>query len=207
MVHGGAGGVTSLEGGRLMAYGTPRTAQDIEGYYTHIRGGRPPSPTELENLAGKVHRHRRHVAPDADHRGSEGQAPVEARGRGSKTRVYSAMKHSPPFISDVVKEAADDGADELLSIALAPTTRRSASARTSRRWRRPTPPSTEEEETEALLREVMARPPEAHPGLERACRRGREEKRCSGDYPGSSSPPTAFRRGYSPRGTPTWTSC
>ena len=39
---------------------------------------------------------------------------------GSETRVYSAMKHSPPFIADVVKEAAADGVDELLSIALAP---------------------------------------------------------------------------------------
>ncbi|MDG6926831.1 MAG: ferrochelatase, partial [Nitrososphaerota archaeon] len=39
---------------------------------------------------------------------------------GSETRVYSAMKHSPPFIADVVKEAAADGVDELLSITLAP---------------------------------------------------------------------------------------
>ena len=26
----------------VMAYGTPRTPDDVEAYYTHIRRGRPP---------------------------------------------------------------------------------------------------------------------------------------------------------------------
>ena len=31
----------------LMAYGTPRTREEIEPYYTDIRRGRPPTPEAL----------------------------------------------------------------------------------------------------------------------------------------------------------------
>ena len=34
----------------VMAYGTPRTPEDIEPYYTHIRHGRPPSADLLAQL-------------------------------------------------------------------------------------------------------------------------------------------------------------
>src|SRR6266513_5845000 len=33
-----------------MAYGSPRTDADVEAYYTHIRGGRQPSPESLDEL-------------------------------------------------------------------------------------------------------------------------------------------------------------
>ena len=33
-----------------MAYGSPASEADIEDYYTHIRGGRKPSPESLEEL-------------------------------------------------------------------------------------------------------------------------------------------------------------
>ena len=36
-----------------MAYGSPRTEEEIEPYFTHIRGGRPPSPEALEELQGR----------------------------------------------------------------------------------------------------------------------------------------------------------
>ena len=36
-----------------MAYGSPATESDIEPYYAHIRGGRPPSPEALEELVGR----------------------------------------------------------------------------------------------------------------------------------------------------------
>ncbi len=104
----------------LMAYGTPRRLEDVEAYYTHIRGGRKPSPEELENLVERY----RSIGGTSPLIGiTEAQrAKLQSRLRvsNSKTRVYSAMKHSPPFIADVVKEAAADGVDQLLGIALAP---------------------------------------------------------------------------------------
>ena len=37
----------------VMAYGTPATLDDVEGYYTHIRRGRPPDPAQLAELRGR----------------------------------------------------------------------------------------------------------------------------------------------------------
>ena len=36
-----------------MAYGSPETEEDIEDYYTHIRGGRKPSREALEELKSR----------------------------------------------------------------------------------------------------------------------------------------------------------
>lgn len=34
----------------VMAYGTPESLDDVEGYYTHIRHGRKPSEEALQDL-------------------------------------------------------------------------------------------------------------------------------------------------------------
>ena len=39
----------------LMAYGTPRTREEIEPYYTDIRRGRPPTPELLADQIGRAH--------------------------------------------------------------------------------------------------------------------------------------------------------
>src|SRR2546421_1236331 len=40
----------ALTGVLCMAYGSPRDDAGLEAYYTHIRGGRPPSPQALAEL-------------------------------------------------------------------------------------------------------------------------------------------------------------
>ena len=37
----------------VMAYGTPATPDDIGAYYTHIRGGRPPTDAQVADLRGR----------------------------------------------------------------------------------------------------------------------------------------------------------
>lgn len=109
-----------MKGVLLMTYGTPRSLQGVEEYYTNIRGGQRPTQAEVENLR------RRYEAIGGTSpliRTTESLRAKLQRALsdgGSATRVYSAMKHSEPFISEVVKQAAGDGVDELLSIALAP---------------------------------------------------------------------------------------
>lgn len=103
-----------------MTYGTPQSLENVEQYYTNIRGGLRPTDAEIERLR------RRYQAIG----GTSPLIRITERLReklqrrlaneGSATLVYSAMKHSEPFISDIVKRAASDGVDELLSIALAP---------------------------------------------------------------------------------------
>ncbi len=104
----------------LMAYGTPRSMKDVEAYYTHIRGGRKPAPEELDNL---IERYEAigGTSPLIEITERE-RAGLESslRAAGSRTKVYAAMKHSPPFVADVVREASEDGAEEVLALALAP---------------------------------------------------------------------------------------
>ncbi len=108
----------------LMAYGTPRALGDVEAYYTHIRemyrGGGKPSREEISEL---TERYRRiggtsPLIEITENQKKKLQAKLDSV--GSSTRVYSAMKHSPPFIADVVEQASGDGVDELLGLALAP---------------------------------------------------------------------------------------
>jgi protoporphyrin/coproporphyrin ferrochelatase len=104
----------------LMAYGTPRTLDDVEAYYTHIRGGRKPS---AEQLAGLVQRYQRigGTSPLIEITEAQRAGLQEAlRRSGSDVAVYAGMKHSPPFIGDVAVQAAREGATEILGIALAP---------------------------------------------------------------------------------------
>lgn len=109
-----------MKGVVLMTYGTPSSPAKVEEYYTNIRGGRRPTDAEIENLRQR-------------YKAIGGTSPLiriteslteklqsRLAGLGSSTLVYSAMKHSEPFIADVVKKAAGDGVQELLSIALAP---------------------------------------------------------------------------------------
>jgi len=104
----------------LMAYGTPASLDDVETYYTHIRGGRKPSAEQLSDL---VDRYRRigGSSPllETTHRQASKLQSVLAA-KGSKAKVYAGMKHSHPFISEVMKKATLDGVTELLCVALAP---------------------------------------------------------------------------------------
>ncbi len=109
-----------MKGVILLAYGTPRSLDDVETYYTHIRGGQKPSQAELANL---VERYKAIGGTSPLIRITEGQRDKlqeRLRREGSSTHIYSAMKHSPPFIADVISKAAGDQVDELLAIALAP---------------------------------------------------------------------------------------
>ena len=109
-----------MKGVLLMTYGTPKSLDGVEEYYTNIRGGEKPTAAEVENLR------RRYEAIGSVSplvRITESLREKLQRSiaeRGSETRVYSAMKHSEPFIAEVVGRAAAEGVDELLSIALAP---------------------------------------------------------------------------------------
>ena len=108
-----------MKGVIVMAYGGPSSLDQVEPYYTHIRGGRKPSPGQLEDLVSRY----RAIGGSSPLLGiTERQAAGLERAllnRGG-AKVFAGMKHSPPFIADVVKEASAKGVTELLCIALAP---------------------------------------------------------------------------------------
>lgn len=107
----------------LMAYGTPETPDQVEAYFTHIRGGRKPSPEAVaalqfkyETIGGQTPllRITQEVA-----------AKLEAElnrtsGESSEIKVYMGMKHWHPYIADTVVQMAADGVTDVTALVLAP---------------------------------------------------------------------------------------
>jgi len=106
----------------VMAYGTPRSKEDIEPYYTHIRHGRKPSPEQLADLV------RRYeviggVSPLAHISEQQAQKLEEELNRRRPDRPfkhYLGYKHVPPFIEDAVEAMHRDGIEEAVALVLAP---------------------------------------------------------------------------------------
>ena len=105
----------------LMAYGTPRTLDEVEGYFTHIRRGRKPSEEEVEELKGR-YREIGGASPLYEITEAQAKGLQEALDRKSpgRFRVYLSMKHSPPFIPDIAAQMLRDGVPEIVALVLAP---------------------------------------------------------------------------------------
>jgi ferrochelatase len=105
----------------LMAYGTPRTRDEIEPYYTDIRRGRPPTPELLADLV------RRYdaiggISPLASR--TEAQrtalaAALEARVPG-RFDVVLGLKHAHPMIEETGAALVARGVKQVVGLVLAP---------------------------------------------------------------------------------------
>lgn len=97
-----------------MAYGSPLGEAGIEEYYTHIRGGRKPSPESLEELKSRY----RAIggSPLTDITRAQAAAIGERLGWPS----FVGMKHAVPFIADGAAGAARAGVKRLVGLPLAP---------------------------------------------------------------------------------------
>ncbi len=98
----------------MMAYGTPESLDDVAGYYTHIRHGRPPSVEQLEDLEGRY----RAIG------GSPLRDITTKQAEGLKDRlgvpVTVGFKHSYPFIADAVASLRDAQIDLAIGLVMAP---------------------------------------------------------------------------------------
>jgi len=113
--------MTDTVGVLVMAYGTASGPDDIERYYTDIRGGRPPSPEHLAELKER-YAAIGNVFPLLDITRAQADGLVaELDGDATVTfRAYLGMKHSPPFIADTVAEMRADGITRAIGIVMAP---------------------------------------------------------------------------------------
>jgi ferrochelatase len=105
----------------VMAYGTASGVDDIERYYTDIRGGRPPTPEHLQELKDR-YAAIGNVFPllDTTRAQAEGiAARLNADGQGS-FRAYLGMKHSEPFVPEGVEAMRRDGIERGIGIVMAP---------------------------------------------------------------------------------------
>src|SRR5256712_9263109 len=104
----------------LMAYGSPNSLDEVGEYLRQVRGGRLPTPEDVERLRDR-------------YRQVGGQTPLlkitlaqakalEAKLQSERidSKVYVGMKHWHPFIEDVVEKIVNEGAASIIGLALAP---------------------------------------------------------------------------------------
>ena len=105
----------------LMAYGTPRTPEEIEPYYTDIRRGRPPTPEALADLTAR-YAAIGGVSPLAQLTEAQAaglQRALDAAEPG-RFEVSLGLKHADPKVEDTARRVADEGADAVVGLVLAP---------------------------------------------------------------------------------------
>jgi len=94
----------------VMAYGTASGPDDIERYYTDIRGGRPPTPELLLELKERYaiigNRFPLLEITQAQAEGLERELDAQ---EPERFKTYLGMKHSPPWIADAVARMRADG--------------------------------------------------------------------------------------------------
>ena len=90
----------------LMAYGSPERVADVPAYYADIRGGRPISPENLEDL---VARYRALGIEDSNPLNAITEATRAALEAELGLPVFTGMKHWDPRIADAVEAAAGGG--------------------------------------------------------------------------------------------------
>lgn len=117
-----------------MTYGSPESLDDVEAYFTDIRGGRKPPPDLVEEIKNRYRLiggkspllqityaqaealekrlNTKHVCrTDSASRESAISGPY---------KVYVGMRHWHPYIKETFKNILDDGVQHLVALALAP---------------------------------------------------------------------------------------
>lgn len=105
----------------VMAYGTASGPDDIERYYTDIRGGRAPSPELLEELRERYAViGNRFPLLEITRAQAEGLERDLNEAEPGRYRTYLGMKHSPPWIGDALERMRADGIQRAVGIVMAP---------------------------------------------------------------------------------------
>lgn len=112
--------MTAPVGLLVMAYGTAADPDDIERYYTDIRGGRTPAPEHLRELRERYEAIG-NVFPLLDTTTAQAEGVAERLSSDGRTfRAYLGMKHAPPFIAEAVERMREDGVERAIGIVMAP---------------------------------------------------------------------------------------
>ena len=101
----------------LMAYGSPERVADVPAYYSDIRGGRPISQENLDDL---VARYRSLGIEDSNPLNAITESTRVALQDELGLPVYTGMKHWTPRIAQAVDAALAAGAERLVGLVLAP---------------------------------------------------------------------------------------
>lgn len=101
----------------LLAYGAPRSLDEVEPYLLDVRGGRPTPPEVVKDLEAR-YAAIGGTSPLLDR--TREQADALARALGGHTPVYVGMRHWHPYIKDVLADAGRQGVRRVVALAMAP---------------------------------------------------------------------------------------
>lgn len=104
----------------LLAYGTPETPEFVVPYYTHIRGGRPPSPEKADELRQRYEAVGGRTPLTRLTGAVRDAVAAGLRARGHDVPVYVGMKHWTPWIHEAVAQMQADGVERVACVVLAP---------------------------------------------------------------------------------------
>jgi ferrochelatase len=104
-----------------MAYGTPRSTEEILPYYTDIRRGRVPTPEQLSDLTARYDAIGG-ISPLAARTEAQRDALQHALDTISpdKFHVQLGLKHAHPMIEESVNDLAQQGFTTIIALVLAP---------------------------------------------------------------------------------------
>jgi ferrochelatase len=121
----------STTGVLLMAYGSPDSLDQMEAYLLDVRGGRPTSPSLVEEIQ---HRYaqiggRSPLLDITRKQAAALEAELNQRSGGNETyyRTYVGMRHWEPRIAEAVAQIAADGVEKLVAMVMAPHSSRMSS--------------------------------------------------------------------------------
>lgn len=105
----------------LMAYGTPRSREEILPYYTDIRRGRPPTDELLAELTARYEAigGLSPLAAMTEAQRDAIQSALDAVAPGD-FRVSLGLKHAQPMIEEAVSAVATTGTEKIIGLVLAP---------------------------------------------------------------------------------------
>lgn len=104
----------------FMAYGGPESLDDLPGYLSDIRAGRPTTQEVLEEI---THNYAaiggKSPLLELTQRQIEG-VMANLNAKGERFRAYLGMRHWAPWIEETVGQMLDEGVERAVAIVLAP---------------------------------------------------------------------------------------
>lgn len=103
------------------AYGAPKSVDDIEAYFSHILKGKNVPTPMLNNIISMF---KTSGYPDfirsSTERIASGMERLLNRSSEEEVQVFTAYKHTAPFVKDVFDQAIEAGATTVVTLAINP---------------------------------------------------------------------------------------
>jgi ferrochelatase len=104
----------------LLAFGGPRSLDEVEFLLTRLFGGRKPAPEQLERVKDR-YRLIGGCSPLPEVTGEQAEALAEKlRSRGHAFKSYVGMRYCHPLIEETLRQILRDGFKEVVAVPMAP---------------------------------------------------------------------------------------